>query len=42
MEVVYVRCLQHDKIVGNITEVDYEIPPNVGMTNFADGLCELF
>ncbi len=32
-EVVCVRCLQHDKIEGKIVEVDYEIPPKVGMTN---------
>jgi hypothetical protein len=27
MEVVCVRCLQHDKKEGKIVVVDYEIPP---------------
>ncbi len=34
VEVVCVRCLQHDKNEGKIVEVDYEIPPRVGMTNY--------
>jgi hypothetical protein len=32
-EVVCVRSLQDDKFEGKFVEVDYEIPPNVGMTN---------
>jgi hypothetical protein len=34
VEVVGVRSLQDDKNESKIVEVDYEIPPNVGMTNF--------
>ncbi len=34
-ELVCVRCFQHDKFESKIVEVDYEIPPNVGMTNYA-------
>jgi hypothetical protein len=39
LEVVCVRCLQHDNFEGKFVEVDYEIPPKVGMTNYAYGLC---
>ena len=31
---VCVRSFQYDKFEGKIVEVDYEIPPKVGMTNF--------
>ena len=33
VEVVGVRSFQDDKFEAKIVEVDYEIPPKVGMTN---------